>query len=430
MVRRSPAGNVAAKWLIEGSGRIFNVLLAVLGARWLGPELWGQYWSAFGIAQIAATGSDLGGHIALTRMTATSPGMTGVWIRSGAAIKLGLTLVSMIAGTALLLYSSFSPWFAAMLITTALLVSWCEWLGAWMRGLGRVAEEAALLAIHAVAACTLGLVALSRSPRPSSLAASQLIAAAAIMASAAWIFRKRLHAGTGSGWLAAMPSMWKRAWPVGLSILVSMFSWRLFYLFAAEGRLAVLAYDGEQLADAVWGLAGHYGAAHRLLEAARFLPAAAAAALLPSLAARTRPLAPQDALRWLLPVSIVVPALAAIPGASAWLMAAVFGGGYSTDGQALSILSSALPFMTVTGVLTHWLIAAGHERWLIPLMLLHLLTHALGLLALPAQLGLTSHGSPHILGSPLAGPSVFALALVFAEAVLAAGTLLVWRRLR
>lgn len=318
-------------------------------------------------------------------------------------------LAAAVAGAAWLVHARFPPPLAMALMATAILISLVEWLGAWLRGLGRVREEAMALALLAAVMCALGLAALARSPGTAALAVSQMAGAALACAGvAAWVIR-RIGFRLDPGWRTALPGFWSRAWPVGLSIVLSTFSWRLFYFVTAP------AHAG----GAGWETSGHYGAAHRLLEAARFLPAAASAALLPALAVRSRRLDPARALRWLLPIPVLIALAALLPGTSTLVMRTVYGSPYAADGPALAVFLAALPCMTVTGVLTHWLIATGHERVLIPLMALHLAGHFAALMIVPALGGL-----------PLDGAAPWALALVFAEAFLAAGTLVVWRRLK
>ena len=98
---RSALHLVSARWSVEGAGRVFNLALSVVGARWLGPAAWGVYWTAFSIAQVLTLVTDLGGHQNLARRAAEAPARGAEFLAPALRLKHLLTL-AVIGGWGLL----------------------------------------------------------------------------------------------------------------------------------------------------------------------------------------------------------------------------------------------------------------------------------------------------------------------------------------
>ncbi len=403
---------MVAKLTSEGTGRVFNVLLSIIGARVLGPAAWGSYWSAFGVAQLAALGTDLGGHLTMARDVARSPGKAWASASAGAAVKVLLIVIvsiGLVVATPSLRQRAPLLW---PLAVAALALSIVEWLGCFLRGHGRVSEEAALLGVTSFVGCVAGALTLVLGAGILGLAVSQAIAMAACLAAALfWIIR------------ILPPRQWNptppdedlarflgSALPTGVAILISMTSWRLVYLISPGS--------------------GDYAVAQRLLEVGRFLPVAAAAALFPSFVGG-RSLPPGRAIAWLVAATAAAAAILWIPGVAGGMLTLIFGTAYAQAAPALAIFGLALPFMSVNAVLTHWLIARGHVLLNAALSALHLTVHLAWLVLYPATRQVVPEFDGQLCGMMIG--SVFtadraAAGLLFAEIALTLGTLLAWRR--
>lgn len=385
---------IVAKTALEGAGRICNVLLSLAGARWLGPAGWGVFWPAFGLAHWAGMATDLGGHLTLARMVAREPGRRRGYFSTGLRLKGALAGLGAIGLAAFAPRLPFPPALLVPLAAALLALSFTEWLGSYLRGQGRIVAESGLLAADCIAAFACGMATLVAGGGPVALAISQLAAHLLVLA-AAW----RWVAGSAAP--AAPPRPFApfllASLPTGLAILISLGSWRLGLLVLVRGDIAG---------------AGQYAAAHRLLEAARFLPAIVAAALFPSFARRTAVHAPWPTLLFLTPLTGLAALALSRPVAAEWLTTCLYGAAYLPAASSLAILIWALPCMAVSSVLTTWLVARGRIRTNAALSLAHLAAHAAGLAwLLPAR----------------AAPGA-AWALVGAEVVLAAGAVAVMPR--
>lgn len=381
-------GAIAKKSVLEGAGRIFNVALSFAGARVLGPAAWGLYWGAFALAQWLGLATDLGGHLTLARDVAHAPRTAARTLATSLRLKASLAACALVV---LLVATPWLPFPPSMLWPLAgglFALSAVEWLGYFLRGRGRIVAESGLLAVDCVLACGCGVAALAAGAGAAGLALSQLVAHTGALVLAFWYVRRLAPPAAAAGPVAPFLA---RSLPTGLAILLSIGSWRL-------GMLLLARVGGVE--------AGYYAVAHRLLEAARFLPAITAAALFPSFA-RARPgHSPWIALTVLVPVTAVGCTLVSLSGLAPRLLTLLFGAAYTAAAPVLRVVIWALPCMTANAVLTHWLVARGRIRTNAALSGVHLVVHAAGLAWLVPSLG--------ALGA--------AWALLGAEAALTAGT--------
>jgi len=369
---------IAKKSALEGAGRVFNVLFAFAGARVLGPAAWGVYWGAFAFAQWLGLSTDLGGHLTLARDVAHAPRTAARTLATSRRLKVFLAAAALAALTAATPWLPFPPSVLWPLAGGLFALSALEWLGYFLRGRGRVVAESGLLGADCVIACGCGLTALAAGAGAAGLALSQLIAHTAALA------LPRAASGPVAPFMA-------KSLPTGLAILLSIGSWRL--------GMVVLARIGG--ADA-----GYYAVAHRLLEAARFLPALTAAALFPSFA-RVRPgHSPWTAVAVLVPGTAAGCAAVSLSGQAPRMLTLIFGTAYAGAAPVFTVVIWTLPCMAANALLTHWLVARGRIRTNAGLSALHLAVHALGLAWLVPPLG----------------PLGAAWALVGAETALTAGS--------
>ncbi len=389
---------------------------AVAGARLLGPEHWGVYWSTWGTAQILATATDLGGHLTVSRRIAGGAGRARGAIADSLRFKRALVLLSLpVAALVLPAVTPLagSPVHVALLLT-ALCASAIEWLGSMLRGYGRIREESLLLGATVLAVlCSAIAASLAGFGAPGLAGAALAAMAAALTAGYAWT-RRYVRIGIGARASRHTGEFARAALPTGIAILVSMGSWRLGFSAVAVWSWNAggqVMHDGDLLLQL-----GYYAVAHRLLEVARFLPAAATAALLPNLAARDRRVSPGRVLAVLVPAAVLVTVACQLP-AVAKTAVGIFGAGFSNAAPSFRAIALALPFLTVNSVLTMWLVATDRVKLNAAFSLLHLAVHAAAVIVVARP------GVPDIatrLGYALAG----------AEATLTLGTLLAWRRSR
>ena len=369
---------------------MFNVGLALLGARTLGPTVWGGYWGAFSLAHLLSLGTDLGGHLTLARRVARSPRRGGRWLGVSARVKAGLTIV---VATGWYLLRPGAGATAGYLLISLLALSWIEWFGCYLRGFSRVVDESRWLAADCLAAFGGGALALTIRPGPEWLALSQIAAHGVVLAAFLGYIRRTapLAAPGPTGAAFLLESL-----PTGVAIILSLVSWRLGMLW--------LVATGPAAAS------GHYATAHRLLEAARFLPAAAAMALFPEFARRAGRVSPGRALGIVVPLAALPLGAALIPGLVSRMLALAVGPAYTEAAPLLPVFALALPLIAVNGILTSWLVARGRIGVNAGLSGLHLAVHAAALAA----------------WIPAAGAVGAAWALAAAEAAMALGTVACW----
>ncbi|MEK7475934.1 MAG: oligosaccharide flippase family protein [Candidatus Coatesbacteria bacterium] len=399
---RSALHLVSARWFVEGAGRVFNVALSIVGARWLGPAAWGVYWTAFSFAQVVTLATDLGGHQNLARRTAGAPARGPEFLAPALRLKHLLTLC-VIAGWALLgtRLSGLPPALTWLLLLALLCLSYAEFLGFYLRGLGRIIGEAAILGGDSVLACAFGLSALALGAGLSGFAASQLVAHAAALA-AAWAWVRASAPRPGRHRPGALTAHLAGSAPLAIAVLALTGSW----------RLGMLSLHGFGLAGTPG--AGYYAVAHRLLDAIRFFPMIAAVALFPSFARGPGSRNPWKPLAGLLPASILASWVATRAPVAGWITGTLLGTAYVPAQPLLSLLLWSIPLMTVSAMLTNWLVVRGHTVTAAAVALAHLVTHAAGLVLLV----------------PRQGPAGAATALVAAEAVATVATFLGWWRFR
>ncbi len=260
------------------------------------------------------------------------------------------------------------PGALAAILAFHLGLTWSEWIGYYLRGFGRIVAESGVLGLGCALAFIGGSAALARGAGLSAFASWQAVAQLAALLAAVWYAHRTAPWSLAAVRLRPTLAFAARAFPTGAAILAGIGSWRL-------GLLVLAAAGPGAAVDAGW-----YAAAHRVLEAARFLPGAAAAALFPGFARRgaTRELALALALG--VPCAAAAAALGASPFGGAALTLA-FGPAYAGAHGVLRPLLWACPFLSANAFLTFWLIARGHAKLNAALSLVHLFVHA-GALAL------------------------------------------------
>ena len=375
-----PWKNVAVRLGTEGSARVLNFLLAVLGARYLGVEGWGLYWSAFSFAQVLSLLTDLGGHLTLSRSVTRLPARARHAMGTSLALKLILSSICLILWALAGGFPGIPIALQAVLVGSALLISFVEWLGFHLRGFGRVPGESVLLAIDCIGAFILGFISLLIGTSPLGFAVTQVVAHGLVLAGSCLVLGKE------SNFRPLLPQaglVWKflrESLPTGLAQASTMGSWRLGIMF-----LAVSPGAGPVVA-------GLYAAAHRILEAARFLPAAAAAALFPSFSQKTPGARPIRAVIYLLPLAVLSAIIMNSHHVSSLLNHLLYGKEYANAAVLLGIIWWAFPFMTINWIVSHWLVARGRTGWNAGISVVQLSVHAGFLFLLVPSMGIIGAG--------------------------------------
>ena len=376
----NPWKNVLVRIVMEGSARILNFLLAVLGARYLGVEGWGLYWSAFSFAQVLSLLTDLGGHLTLSRAVTRSPARARTAMGTSLALKLLLSSAGLMIWAGAGGFPGFPFPLQAVLVGSAFLISFIEWLGFHLRGFGRVPAESFLLAIDCVAAFIAGLIALVRGGSPMSFAISQVAAHGIVLTGAAIVLGKERNFRPLFPKPGVILGFLRESLPTGIAQASSLGSWRLgiMYLAVAPGAGPVYA--------------GLFAAAHRVLEAARFFPAAAAAALFPSFSLKNPGERPLRAVLYLLPFAAISAIIMNHPAVSSSFTRILYGSGYGPVAPLLGVIWWAFPFMTINWVVSHWLVARGRTNTNASLALIQLMVHGTALLLLVPSMGIFGAG--------------------------------------
>jgi O-antigen/teichoic acid export membrane protein len=146
-------------------------------------------------------------------------------------------------------------------------------------------------------------------------------------------------------------TIWKKALPLGLGLLLSLLAFRLDLPLLAQFRTK---YE-----------VGQYSAAYRLFEPVLMLPAAILAGWFPVLVRAAREPAwfyqfSRRMIGGLVALGVMVALVLAL--LSNWLMAWLYGLDYSNSATLLALLAGAIPFMYANYGLTHALIALGREK--------------------------------------------------------------------
>jgi O-antigen/teichoic acid export membrane protein len=255
-------------------------------------------------------------------------------------------------------------------------LSFTEWIGYYLRGRGLVVTESLVLAADCLIAFAFGAWALSTGAGPAGLAASQLAAHALAFGLAFVAARKLAPVTLAPPKAGDAGSFLKAALPTGAAILASIASWRL-------GTLALLWLSPVGTTDVV----GLYSAAHRVLEGARFLPVAFAAAFFPGFARGGRGGGPFRLVFVMTAVAALASlALAFRPVAGA-AVRVLLGPGFDAAPGILSVVFLAFPFLSANSVISQFLVATGRERTNAVVSLVHLACHAAALWILVPRLG-------------------------------------------
>ena len=378
--------NTLLKLGAEVGGRAATFLLLLLAARQLNKADFGSYNYALAFGFILVQLADFGLQLLLTREVARLGTAARPQVVAAFHLKLWLSLPVLLL---LWLVSANQPIesrLVLLLLGIALLLqTFVEFVAYVFRGQQRLWVEVQLLLWVRLGTAVLGAIALWQSGQLVWLVLASLLVmvgglllALQKLRQAGWITQYRQLWPTN--WPITSTSHWlmRQAWPLGLSIFLSI----------AYSRLAILLLEAWGDAEAV----AHYSAAWRLVEPTQILPASLLAAVFPAFSlslgqnrARARQLGQRTSL--LLAVaggSVALTFWLAAP----WLVTWLYGAEFAASVAVLQLLGLTVLPVYINYSLTHYLVARGQQHILTGLTAVTLLLHAGLCWLLIPQLGL------------------------------------------
>ncbi len=377
--------NTLLKLGAEIGGRAATFLLLLWAARQLNTADFGSYNTALAVGFVLVQMSDFGLQLLLSREVARLNTAARPQVVAAFQLKLWLSLpVLLLLALAAIGAANNGP-VVFLVGVTLLLQTFIEFVAYVFRGQQQLEVEAQLLIWVRVGTAVFGAYILWHNGQLLGLALVSLAVMASGLGFALWHLRR-------AGWVTHVRQLWptqlphtavsrhliQQAWPLGLSIFLSI----------AYTRLAVLLLGIWRDAEAV----ALYSAAWRLVEPTQILPAALLAAVFPAFALaltqnpqRARQLGWQTSLLLALAGSVV--ALAFWLSAP-WLVPWLYGSAFAASVPILRLLGLTVLPVYLNYSLTHYLVARGQQRLLTGLTAVTLLLHTMFCWLFIPQLGL------------------------------------------
>ncbi len=377
--------NTLLKLGAELGGRAATFLLLLLAARRLTTADFGSYNYALALGFVLVQLADFGLQLLLTREVARLAFGARPMVLAAFQLKLWLSL-PVLALLAIFGWLNGTQGTVIVLLGVALLLqTFVEFVAYVFRGQQRLVVEVQLLLWVRLGTAVFGALVLWQTEKLLWLAAVSL----GFMLSALLFALQQLRR---AGWISDFGQLWptglptttisqrlaQQAWPLGLSIFLSI----------AYTRLAILLLQAWGKAEAV----AHYSAAWRLVEPTQILPASLLAAVFPAFSLalsqnrrRARQLGWQTSL------------LLAVAGggvalmfwwAAPWLVRWLYGADFAASVSVLRLLGLTVLPVYINYSLTHYLVARGQQVMLTQLTAVTLLLHALLCWLLIPRLGL------------------------------------------
>ena len=267
--------NTLLKLGAELGGRAATFLLLLLAARRLTTADFGSYNYALALGFVLVQLADFGLQLLITREVARLGMAARPQILAAFHLKLWLSLpILTVLGVLALNQSTRGP-VIFLLGLTLLLQTFVEFVAYIFRGQQRLWVEVQLLLWVRVGTAVFGALILWQTEQLLWLAAVSLVV---MMSTLLFALQKLRRAGWITDFAQLWPTGWpttvvtkqlvQQAWPLGLSIFLSI----------AYTRLAILLLEAWGDAEAV----AHYSAAWRLVEPTQILPASLLAAAFPA----------------------------------------------------------------------------------------------------------------------------------------------------
>ncbi|GJM42697.1 MAG: polysaccharide biosynthesis protein [Ardenticatenaceae bacterium] len=373
-ITRQITTNTLLKLGAEMGGRGATFLLLLLAAKQLSTAEFGNYNFALALGFVLVQLADFGLQLLLTREVARHGLRAKAQVVAAFHLKLWLSLPVL---ALLLMLARWQVEIGAIILllgTTLLLQTFVEFVAYVFRGQQRLGVEVQLLLMVRIGTAVLGALVLWQREKLLWLAFVSLFVMVGAFFYAVWLLRR-------AGWIDSYAQLWPRgwpitavsrqliqqAWPLGVSIVLSIIYTRLAILL-----LEVMG-DSETVA--------HYSAAWRLVEPTQILPASLLAAVYPafSLALTQNP---RRADRLGQQTSLLLAVAGAVVAftfwlTGPWLIDLLYGSDFAASARVLQLLGVTVLPVYLNYSLTHYLVARGQQQTLTALTAVSLLLHLL-----------------------------------------------------
>lgn len=365
--------NTLLKLGAELGGRAATFLLLLLAAQRLTTADFGSYNYALALGFVLVQLADFGLQLLLTREVARLGLAARPQVLAAFHLKLWLGLpVLALLGAVVLNQSTHGP-VIFLLGLTLLLQTFVEFVAYVFRGQQRLWVEVQLLLWVRLGTAVFGALILWQTEQLLWLAIVSLVV---MMSTLLFALQQLRRAGWITNFTQLWPTGWpttavtkqlvRQAWPLGLSIFLSI----------AYTRLAILLLEAWGEADAV----AHYSAAWRLVEPTQILPASLLAAVFPAFSLaltqnrrRAGQLGRQTSLLLALAGGTVALTFWLV---GPWLIGWLYGADFAASTPVLQLLGLTVLPVYINYSLTHYLVARGQQQTLTGLTAVTLLLHA------------------------------------------------------
>lgn len=365
--------NTLLKLGAEIGGRAATFLLLLWAARQLSTADFGHYNTALAVGFVLVQISDFGLQLLLSREVARLNTLARPQVLAAFHLKLWLSVPVLLLLALVAMQQNANGLIFFLLGITLLLQTFIEMVAYVFRGQQRLEVEAQLLIWVRVGTAVFGTIILWQNGQLLGLALVSVAVMASGLAFALWHLRR-------AGWISHLGQLWphalpntavsrrllQQAWPLGLSIFLSI----------AYTRLAILLLAARQGAEAV----AFYSAAWRLVEPTQILPASLLAAVFPAFSlAISQDRHRASRLGW--QTSLLLASAGGLVAltfwfSASWLVGWLYGPNFAATVPVLRLLGLTVLPVYLNYSLTHYLIAQGQQRFLTGLTAVTLCLHA------------------------------------------------------
>ena len=366
--------NTLLKLSAELGGRAATFLLLLWAARQLTTAEFGNYNYALAVGFVLVQVADFGLQLLLSREVAKLNTAARPQVLATFHLKLWLSLPVLLVLILIALRQESNGLVVFLLGITLLLQTFVDLVAHIFRGQQQLAVEAQLSVWVRAGTAVFGFYILWQGGQLVGLALVSLAIMVSGLGLALWQLRR-------AGWISQFRQLWpttlpttavsqrllQQAWPLGISIFLSI----------AYTRLAVLLLAAWRDAEAV----ALYSAAWRLVEPTQILPASLLAAVFPAFSLalaqdrqRASRLGWQTSLLLALAGGLVA---LAFWFSAPWLVDWLYGPSFANTVPVLRLLGLTVLPVYLNYSLTHYLIAQGQQRILTGLTAVTLCLHAL-----------------------------------------------------
>jgi O-antigen/teichoic acid export membrane protein len=351
------AERVARNALLKGAvqaTRLLSLAFVVLAARSLGPEGFGKFTFAYGLATILGVTLDLGMHSLLVRNIARARESTADYWAAAATLKLailgpaGLVFAALPLLTARPLDTSLAVWLLGLAIA---LQSFIELSVTVFSGFERFEFEVGVRIVEKLVLVAVGIGGLWLGAGLLAATGAFVVAAAVSLALSAMLVHRRFASLRWPWDPTAARALARAVGPVAAAIIMGFASSRLIAPLVA-------LFGGE-------AAAGYFGAAIRALDVTAVIPYVVVTAVYPALA-RLSPTDPRFRSAVVQAADLLVMiglAIALVLGQGApWLVAAVYGPAYAPAAPGLALLGAAAAMGGLANFLVFVLLALDQPR--------------------------------------------------------------------